>query len=242
MLTTSAKLALSFSAAFVGWTVGLAWYVAVAVLRPGFGYVTDFDAIAAWSGIFAFAAWVIAVIPLALRVDEEGALCRAPWAPVFGGVCGVLLCIVFLIPIGGGAEVLGQPTFLGQAFLVGGTSWWLYTWAARRPWPPRLAVACGALLPPIAIALFAFVVWPSLERITPSFAYRFGSDEARQRMFERTLRELRVGDSIDALRERLPGEFDFETTRTTGNRGPHLSYTIEFEEGRVTKVELRNRP
>lgn len=242
MLATSAKLALSFSAAFLGWCAGLAWFVAWNVLGRGFGYVTDFDAIAIWSGLFTFAAWAAGVVPAVLFVGEERAIYRLPWSALFGGACGSASCALFLAPIRGAIELLGSPVFLGQACLVGALSWSLYACAAVRAWPRRHAALAGSLLPPIALAAFAFVFWPALESVAPAVAYRIGSDDARQRIFARTLRELRVGDSIELLRERLPGEFDFETTRTTGNRGPHFSYTIEFVEGRVTKVELRDRP
>lgn len=236
------KLALSFSAAFVGWCAGLAWFVVRSVLGEGFGYVTDFDAVAMWSGLFTLVAWAAGVVPVARFVGEERALYGFPWSTLFGGACGLLLCAAFLVPIRGATELLGTPVFLGQAFPVGAVSWSLYACAARRARPHRHAALAGWLLPPIALGVFAFAVWPALERVAPAAAYRFGSDDARHRLFERTLRELRVGDSIEMLRERLPGEFAFETTRTTGNRGAHLSYTIEFAEGRVTKVELVEKP
>lgn len=241
---TSLRIALSFAAAFVGWAFGLAAYVVGEAFGTGYGQVTDFEAVALWSGLFAGAAWLSAFVPIAVRVDADGPLCRPPVAPLFGALCGLVLCALLLVPFGGLA-LLGQALFQVQAAMVGGVSFGLFAWSLRREGlaarPGRSTIAAAAF-PPLALLAFALVLWPAFERFAPSTAYRLGTYQARQRIFERTLRTLEVGDSIEVLRERLPGEFPVETTRTTGNAGPHLSYTIELEDGRVTRVELRERP
>lgn len=243
MLTSPAKIALSFAAAFVGWTAGVSWFVAWSALGPGFGYVTDFESIAAWSGLFTLSAWAIALAPVALFVSEERAVYRFPWSVPFGGVCGVVLCGAFLAPsLVGISMLVDRPSFLAHAALVGAVSWCTYALAARHARSSRSVVIAGFAFPVLALGTFQFVLWPAFERCAPAAAYRFGTDSARDRLFERALRELRLGDSIETLRAKLPGEFAFDTTRTTGNHGPHFRYTLEFVNGRVTKIELVEKP
>ena len=241
--TVAARRALSFAAAFAGWVAGIVWYVANEVLR-GPGYVTDFEAVVAWSGLFVLAAWVLALAPLAVRLDPASPLCRLPLASIVGGAAGVLCCALLLLPLGGLA-LLARPLFLGQAAVVGAASATLHVVAVRRwRWlaahPVGGAWLCAAG-PFAATGAFLVAVAPAVERLAPSVAYRFGTFAVRERVFERTLRALRTGDSIARLRAALPGEFRFETTRTTGAMGA-LRYRIEFADGRVTAVDLRHQP
>lgn len=236
-----AKIALSLSCTFAGWVAGMVWFVGAASLRASSG-VEDLEAAGLWSGLFAFAAWCLAFVPLVKRLDTDGALHRLPAAPIFGAICGVVLCAVLLLPFG--AVELIASRFGVQAALVGAFSWTLYSqlvgsrWLAARP--TRAAWGC-ALAPAVLVAAFVLVVAPAIERLAPAVAWRFGPSAMRQRVFERTLRSLRVGDSIDDLRRALPGQFDYETTRTMGQMGANLVYRIEFAAGRVTAVDLQRR-
>ena len=78
-------------------------------------------------------------------------------------------------------------------------------------------------------------------RGTRVVALRFVPPAMRERVFARTLRGLRVGDSIEDLRRALPGKFDFETTGTSGQMGADLVYRIEFTDGRITAIDLHRR-
>jgi hypothetical protein len=241
----SLRIAISFAAVFVGWALGVAWKVATSVYGPGFGYVTDFEAFTAWSGLFALASWAIAFVPIALRFDLDSGIYRGAIAPVFGAVCGIVCLAVCLLPFGGW-ELLGEWQIVGQAIVVGGVSWTLFAFALPRWTWLRRPVGRGVLLcvafPFAAIAAFVFLVWPTIERVSPSFAFRLGTYDVQQRVFERVLRELRVGDSLATLHDEFPDRFPEATTGMTGQLGADLVWRIEFEDGRVTKVDLGRRP
>ncbi len=242
---SSLRLALSFAATFAGWALGLAWKVAAQVLGPGFGYVTDFEAFTFWSGLFAFAAWIAAFVPIALRFELESGIYRPRTAPLFGAVCGLACAALCLLPLGA-LELLGSWPIAGQAMVVGGTSWTIYALAIRRWSWLRRPVGRGVLLcataPFAAAALFVFVLWPTIERSAPSFAYTFGTSAVRQRVFERVLRALQVGDSLADLHRLLPDTFPRETTGMSGQLGADLVWRIRFEAGRVSAVTVERRP
>lgn len=242
---TSLRLALSFAAVFAGWSLGMAWNVATQVLGPGFGYVTDFEAFAVWSAIFAFAAWALAFVPIALRFEPDSGVYSGRIAPVFGAVCGLACAALCLLPLGG-LELLQSWEITGQAAIVGAASWTLYALAIRRwTWlqrPVSRGVLLCAVFPFAATALFVFVLWPAIERVSPSFAYRFGTYDVQQRVFERVLRAVKVGDSLESLHRELPDRFPDETTGMTGQLGADLVWRIRFEAGLVSEVDLHRRP
>lgn len=236
-----ARIALSLSCAFVGWVAGMVWFVASDGARTGAG-VEDFQALAGWSGMFVVAAWCLAFVPLVRRLDRDDVLHRLPVAPMFGAIAGIVLFAALMLPFGSSGLIAGR--FGVQAALVGAVAWTLYTQLVGRRWlatqPTRAAWGCA--LAPFALAgAFALLVAPTIEWWAPSIAWRFGPPAMRQRVFARTLRDLRVGDSIDRLRRALPGKFDFETTRTTGQMGADLVYRLEFADGRITAVDVHRR-
>jgi hypothetical protein len=234
------RVALSFACAFAGWLVGMVFFVAGDAMRSGPG-VEDLEAVGTWSAMFAFAAWALAVVPLVRRLDPDGAAHRLSVAPVFGAVCGVASCTVLLVPFGA-TELIG--TFGVQAAIVGAFAWTLHVaLVGRWRWPaasPAAATWSCALAPFVAIAL-ALASAPAVERLAPSWAWRFGPTAMRQRVLERTLHALRVGDPVEDLRRALPGHFDVETRCVTGQMGADLIYRIEFADGRVRAVDLRRR-
>src|SRR5262245_36057082 len=84
--TDAPRAALSFAAAYLGWALGIAWFVGREVHGGGFGRVTDLEAMCFWSGLFVFASWLVAMLPLALRLDRDAVLLAPLVAPLFGAL------------------------------------------------------------------------------------------------------------------------------------------------------------
>lgn len=207
------------------------------------GYATDLEALSAWSGLFALATWLCAMLPLALVLDEDSRFLRPLAAWPFGALCGVLACALLLAAVVG-RELFEVPAFYAQAALTGAVAWGTYAHLARSERiasAPGRWTAIGWLAAPLCIALFYAVVAPGLERLAPAFAFHYGTSAMRARVFERTLRELRVGDTLEDLRRRLPGEFEGEIVSTAGQIGANTEYSIGFEAGRITRIDVRTR-
>jgi hypothetical protein len=236
-------VALSFACAFAGWAAGLAWYVGRQAHASGFGYVTDLEAVRLWSALFSFAAWLAVMVPLAVFVDSRRRIFRWPWAPAFGAVCSVALLGLGLMPLAATALVK-EPLFAIHAAVTGAVAWGSYVLAYRRLRGRGTGARVATLLfasPAIALVLFTVILWPALERVAPAVAYRYGDHHTRARLYERGLRSLRVGDSLEELRRRLPGEFVIEPRNASGNLASGAQYRLDVANGRVTRIEISHR-
>lgn len=240
---TQLRTALSFGAIFLGWCVAYGWFVADQVHGPGFGYVTDFEFMLIWPATFVLVGWLLTVVPL-VRWGDHGHWMFAPrWAPLVGGLSGMLVFAVLLSPFGWAG--ITNPRLVAFAGTVGLVGWTAYTvavhsqqvwrWAVRYPGLPWLLYA----LPPALVLAFSLVTWPLLERATPALAYHYGGPEARIRIAKRAFAAIKVGDRVEDVQRRLPSLLAAPThdqvVRVTGNLGG-ACYTLEIREERVTRV------
>jgi hypothetical protein len=77
---------LSFAAMAAGWLFpSLAYVVWAAVAHEG---VESALALAFWTGIFVFVAWLVIALPIALFVSPGNIIFRRGVAPIFGAVVG----------------------------------------------------------------------------------------------------------------------------------------------------------
>lgn len=229
--------AASFASLATGWAVATVAWIVRSVHGPGFGYVTDFAFMVAWPAVFVTAAWFLLVVP-ALRLPSIARLLADPRTSWFAWPALAL-----------GAYVLLVMTWVDSA---GSLAWFpaLVGVVAGAVFPPLLRVRTSgravAAAPVAAALVFAFVIWPVLERVSPHLTYAYGADASRSRSLERILRRVRVGDPFEELADRYPRLFDTPTNAITGNSsagGRAFTYRVEFDEvgGRVSAIEVERR-
>lgn len=111
---------LSFLAMAAGWFLPSVLYVVgIAVTRSGFESAL---ALAYWTGIFVFAAWLLIALPIALFVSPHSVVFRRGIAPLFGGAVG-FLSMAWTITRGLDGLILA-----GYAMLIGILAGVAYSW------------------------------------------------------------------------------------------------------------------
>jgi hypothetical protein len=136
-------------------------------------------------------------------------------------------------------EILTMFWFVAYAAVVGAVGWTLYTvWvrsrllgSARRR-PAMFAVELFAI-PPLVVLAFSLAIWPVLERSVPAVAYRYGTWEVRERIEERVVRAIRVGDRQEDLAAVIPNRFPRDGSVWL------QSFAVRLEGGRVVSVERK---
>lgn len=242
-LPASLRIGLSFLALALGWTVAYLGLILAQVHGPGFGYVTDFELLLAWSALFVAAGWALVVVPLVLRVAPDHWLFDPRWAPVVGAVAGMAVLALLLLPFRL-LDGVRQPPLLTFAAGVGLIGWTTYTLVVRSGLAARLAARPGLrawlyVLPLAAALAFALAGWPLLERVAPGAAFRYGSPAARARIAGRILAGIRAGERIEDIDRRLPGLFPpgppGEAVRITGNLGL-ACYGLDVRDGVIAWI------
>lgn len=133
--------------------------------------------------------------------------------------------------------------------IVGGAAGGVAAVTVRRPWvrcaakPPARRVVALWAVGPVTVALWLFVCWPVVMRVSPDLAYRLGGFETRQRIVERVLDDFAVGDSVADLQAALPAFFshpDMERVTAMQIAGERGLTQLVFEQGQI--VEIKRPP
>jgi hypothetical protein len=238
------KAARSFISLFAGWATAFVTQILWQVYRPGFGYVTDFGFFLFWPALFALVGWAVFGLPLVYFTPERIA---SRWHLCI--VVGIVVCVL--------AYLLLVCTWLPQSFrlawfpaiigAVGGFTYWLLGRAPAASFLARwrrVAVPAMFLAPGIAVAAFAFLIWPVVLRVSPYLGYRFGAYESRALAEYEIYSRIRPGDTFSDLHRRYPAIFDEPMLSRSSNqtiKDFEWSYHIVFDETRtyVTKIDVK---
>jgi hypothetical protein len=106
-----------------GWGGGLLYYWIYSIFFTPNRRLTDFEAIAFWTGIFAMIAWIVFVIPLVVVFDSKHWIFSPRIAPFWGGIYGLF---AFLILVGFWTGFWVEPLYLGYAVVIGALSSLVY--------------------------------------------------------------------------------------------------------------------
>jgi hypothetical protein len=104
----------------------IVYVTAIAVTHSG---VESALAIAFWTGIFVFAAWLLIALPIALFVSPSHVLFRRKVAPLFGAVIGF---VSMSWTLGQGISGLWLAAY---GLLVGAIAGFAYSWFLREKTP-----------------------------------------------------------------------------------------------------------
>lgn len=121
------RAGLSLLAMTAGWFwPSIVYVTAIAVTHSG---VESALAIAFWTGIFVFAAWLLIALPIALFVSPSHVLFRRKVAPLFGAVIGF---VSMSWTLGQGISGLWLAAY---GLLVGAIAGFAYSWFLREKTP-----------------------------------------------------------------------------------------------------------
>jgi hypothetical protein len=121
------RAGLSFLAMTAGWFwPSILFVTGAAVMRSG---VESALAIAFWTGIFVFAAWLLIALPIALFVSPSHFLFRRKVAPLFGAVIGFAAMSWTL------AKGVDGWWLAAYGLLVGAIAGFAYSWFLREKTP-----------------------------------------------------------------------------------------------------------
>ena len=140
--------------------------------------------------------------------------------------------------------ICSERVFVGFAATIGAGMMWVYIKLVQdkrfQMWGQRsfALIPLAFLISPAVILTLYFFPWPVLERVLPAVAYRYGPIEVRNRIEERAIRSIKVGDRLEDLREKLPLTFKREGWYS-GSHGNHFDYKVFIENGKVVSIEVK---
>ncbi len=205
------------------------------------GTVTESGVMIFWTGLFITLSWFIFVIYPLIRLDSNRRLFKPKIFPFVTAIYGG---IAFVILVGGIFRDLNLVLrFLHQSLLVGLIFGWVYSILIRHQKfnslikKPLIKTLC--VLSPALLAIFFLWLLPTLFPLT---MYRFMPDEIQDRIFVKTIKEFKVGDSFKVLNNKLPYQFN-STSSTFGSSysGPLLDYTMEVRNDTIIKLDIVER-
>ena len=94
--TRAIRTGLSFVAIAVGWGVGLLYYIACGLASRPINWLGDFFPVAAWTGLFTVAGWLLCFVPLIFAAGPRSRLYRFSVFPIVGALLGTLAFAVLV--------------------------------------------------------------------------------------------------------------------------------------------------
>jgi len=113
------KALLSALSAVLGWAAGFLYYATYMTFFTPWGRPTDVQAMLFWSGVFVSIAWLLAVLPFVLLVDETSKFLQLPGAVIVGAIGGL---VSFLLLVGWWTGFWTDGLYLVYALVVGATT------------------------------------------------------------------------------------------------------------------------
>ncbi len=245
------RLAISFGSMFMGWCCAMLTYTLPQIYIWHQQYVTDLEATVYRTALYGFIAWIVMGVPVISLLDHRLWCFRPRLSLLVGAIWGVLAYVVVMGHMGlwspswlGALLISSSGLFLSMVVVWGALAMFLYTLTVRSGQIQRISQRIRGLpmlifcVPAVAVVLFSFVIWPAIERLFPAIAYAYGTASARNRVRERVLSSVKVGDRLEELRAQLPHMFRGEMTALSTS-GSDFDYTIFFEAGKVVSVQKR---
>ena len=124
-LTWLGRVALSLAALLAGCATCAAAVVLCSSRRSDEAALVAVDLL-----IFAMAAWLVTMLPISLLVGPHSVVCRALFAPLFGGLCGLIAFAIEVAALMRGM-LMYEPWLYVWAFWIGASAWSLYAWLLR---------------------------------------------------------------------------------------------------------------
>lgn len=236
------RIALSSISIFIGWCCAFLALLLIFVEEDG--YITDFEFLLFYPAVYVFMGWLFFVVPVVSQVDHRRLMFRPDHSVVFGAGYGVL-AFVILTGITGLWVLWVNLYYVSFAAIVGTVMLVVYSIAIRSTQIQGLArkpyFSMSTFSIPVASVLcFSLLIWPAVERLLPAVTYRYGSPRARNRIEERVIRSIKVGDKLEDLQAKLPDKFGSGHS-FSGYRGDGFSYSISFKDDRVASVQIKNK-
>lgn len=235
------KAARSFIAVFIGWAAAFITHILRQVYDgSGFGYVADFGFYLFWPALFALTGWVVFGLPIVYLLPERIA---SRWYACT--VTGTVICVLayLLLVCTWATELIDLIWFPAIIGAVGGFTYSILGRVSFLDRFRRAAIPAMFLAPGIAVAAFAFLIWPAALRVTPYLGYRFGDSKTRSQAEYEIVSRIKPGDTFAELHRQYPALFGepFLSIDYQGMAdGSVVSYQIYFDETRtyVTKIDV----
>jgi len=228
------KLATSFFAVFCGWASSFLLLMLFGAIS--WGRITDFNSLL-WNPLmFGFLGWIIFGLPFVYLVPVDSRFLRFPWSPLVGAC---LSLVAYWILIGWAlVPLVYMHVFAG---MIGVFALPIYSLMIRRAHGmsrvSRIYLVLVSMGSPFLLFFtFQYALWPSMERLFPGLLSSHGTWQTQQRILERTLEKLEVGDAFEDLRRRLPDVFR-EPAMSVNLDANGGRYTIYFKDGKVSQIE-----
>jgi hypothetical protein len=205
------------------------------------GTVTESGVMIFWTGLFIVLSWLIFIIYPLGRLDSNRQLFKPTIFPFVTAIYGG---IAFIILVGGIFRDLNLVLrFLHQSLFVGLIFGLVYSTLIRHQRfnslikKPVVKIFC--VLTPLLLVTFFLWLLPTL---FPSTMYRFMPDEIQDRIFVKTIKGFKVGDSFQDLDNKVPYKFN-STSSTFGSNysGPLLDYSMEVRNDTIIKLDIVER-
>lgn len=235
------KAARSFIALFTGWAAAFITHIFWQVYGSGFGYVTDFSFFLFWPALFALVGWAVFGLPVVYLIPERIASRWYACITIGTVVCVLTYLLLVCTSLPELVRLAWFPAILGA---VGGFAYWILGRASFLNRFRRATIPAMFLAPGITVAAFAFLIWPTICRVTPYIGYQFGASEARAQAEYEIYSRIKPGDTFSELHQRYPNIFEEPLLSHSNNRtvaGSEWSYSIVFDETRtyVTEIDVK---
>lgn len=236
----------SFSGAFAAWLLVAGAWALIEECHPNSPFtppvqkiidIPSPDRMAALIGIL----WVLVLLPAHCSQSINGISRGLRGAVALGiafGTAGALLQLA----------VGAKPPFdLVAVGILCGLVSELTIWLVLKPrWTltpvptPRRYFAALWGAPFALVIAWLFGVWPLICEVAPRMAYRLGGHATREVIVLRLLRDIRPGDPVSKLADRLPELIAPGSTSGSASSafGSHLVYQITYDGGRFTSVKI----
>lgn len=236
------RLALSLVGQLHGCVAGYAFFAIYQLASSGRIY--NMNAMLFWPTIFALFGWLLFVAPIVIFVPQTHSLFRVTTYPLFGAIYGI---VVFCLAVGSWSGFWRSIPFLVWPGVIGAVSGMFYSAAiTKRVFEGRssLVLFGSPFVLPVFVGLIA---WPSMEKLNPYWAYRYGNPHSHSKMQVEIIKSIKVGDRLQDLHNRYPKLFlnprelaskDNDYAGSTGGAIGDFEYAITFYRGEVQKVVI----
>ncbi|MCO5238288.1 MAG: hypothetical protein M9933_18685 [Chitinophagaceae bacterium] len=238
----SVKQTLGFFSMTIAWTLMNFLYSIYLVSVDG--KADDIGVVIFWSGLFITIAWAVFIIYPLNKLDHSQRFFKPYLFPFITAVYGA---VTYSIIVGGLFRSLDLVImFLPLALLTGllfGLSYSLLIkydrlvdFIYKKPF-----VKIILFLSPAIILFFFLWVLPT---VAPSFAFRYTTDENREKIIAQTIPKFKVGDDIEPLQNALPGYLD-HIVDGRGNMSASMgrfAFVLQVNCGKIIRLEYGKNP